>query len=590
MGISKRLALFVAFVLFFCYYDGVKCDEVAIRGVPSGATPPNEEKASKEDKTDKAANPVNAPTPPGGEGKDKGQEASVNLKGGASKEQAVKGGTVISATSGAGEAQTQTTFLQSKEKQQENKDSKDSATNKDSTNNANNTNNSNSVNNANNSNSVNSAKSASEEEHSVVKEITPKEEPPNEGNAKGKDGGTEKAGGLRSGSSSGVPNDVSKNVSNDVPKDVPNGVQNGVRNDLPNDPPKEEAPSKSTNEELYEELKKQNEEEKNADMNFLKILSIASSLFMQLVLFPSIFKMIRKKTTGEVDGLPYVVLLFSSFLWLVYGMLLNNSAIICPNLIGLVLGSFYSLMYHKYCKNMWLKQKLFSYYKICGFICFLLYAFLYLLTYEQYELFVGFMAFISSIVNFGAPLSYVQIVIKKKNSSLIPLEIATGSLVCSFLWVTYGFTIKDGFVIVPNLCGFILSLLQIALILLYSNKEAIVSYEDGDEVDFVTDGGGIRVNRKNRYAPTENHIFLSEFNIDAENRMGSAEVSTRGTTYGNSGNSSNMKSGNNPNGSFIDSAYDETSPLTGANFGSGAPRQGYLNRSGSLHQDSPLTF
>ncbi|GAB64935.1 MtN3/saliva family, partial [Plasmodium cynomolgi strain B] len=515
MGISKRLALFVAFVLFFWCYDRVQCDEGAMRGAPSGATPPNEEKAGIAANSGIAATtPGNGATTPGGEGKDKGQEGSANLKGGASKEQAAKGETATSPASGAEGAQAQTTFLQSNERQQA---SKDGGANKDNANSAN------SVSSATNKDNANSVNSATEEEHSVVKEMTPKEEPPNEGSAKGKDGAAEKAGALRSGGSSGGSSGEAKGISNGVTNDASNGASNGASNDASNGAPKEDAASKSTKEEFYDELKKQNEEEKNADMNFLKILSIASSLFMQLVLFPSIIKMIKKKTTGEVDGLPYVVLLFSSFLWLVYGMLLNNSAIVCPNLVGLVLGAFYSLMYHKYCKNMWLKQKLFSYYKICGFICLLLYAFLYVLTYEQYELFVGFMAFISSIVNFGAPLSYVQIVIKKKNSSLIPLEIATGSLVCSFLWVTYGFTIKDGFVIVPNLCGFILSLLQIALILLYSNKEAIVNYEDGEQVDFVTDSGGMHVSRKNRYTPTENHIFLNDFNLDPENKMGSSE-------------------------------------------------------------------
>ncbi|KMZ94722.1 hypothetical protein PVMG_02611 [Plasmodium vivax Mauritania I] len=525
--------------------------------------------------------------------KEQGQEASVNLKGGASKEQAAKGETATAAASGADGAQAQTTFLQSKEKPQGGKDSPSSASS------------SSSASSAKNANDSNSASSPTEEEHSVVKEMTPKEEPPKgespgEGGAKGKDSGAEKAGALRSGGGggSGGSGEV-KEVSKDAPNGASNNATNNAANDAANDAANHatnDVPSKGTDE-FYDELKKQSEEEKNADMNFLKILSIGSSLFMQLVLFPSIFKMIKKRTTGEVDGLPYVVLLFSSFLWLVYGMLLNNSAIVCPNFVGLVLGAFYSLMYHKFCKNMWLKQKLFSYYKICGFICFLLYAFLYVLTYEQYELFVGFMAFISSIVNFGAPLSYVQIVIKKKNSSLIPLEIATGSLVCSFLWVTYGFTIKDGFVIVPNLCGFILSLLQIALILLYSNKEAIVNYDEGEAVDFVNEGAAIHVSRKNRYAATENHIFLNEFGVDEENKLGSEEVaSTRGTTYGNSGSGSNVKSGNNANGSFFDLAYDETSPLTGTNFGSGfphgggAPRQGYLNRSGSAQQDSPLTF
>ncbi|VWU53390.1 MtN3-like protein [Hepatocystis sp. ex Piliocolobus tephrosceles] len=121
---------------------------------------------------------------------------------------------------------------------------------------------------------------------------------------------------------------------------------------------------------------------------------------------------------------------------------------------------------------MWLKEKLYSYYKICGFTCFMLYIFLYVLTYEQYELFVGFMAFTSSIINFGAPLAYIVI-----------LSLQATSLVCSFLWLIYGLTLKDGFIILPNLCGFILSLLQLILIFIYSNNKNIKNFSIDSEID-----------------------------------------------------------------------------------------------------------
>ncbi|CAD2085409.1 MtN3-like protein [Plasmodium vinckei lentum] len=307
-------------------------------------------------------------------------------------------------------------------------------------------------------------------------------------------------------------------------------------------------------------------EEKNSDLYFLKTLSIGSSIFMQLVLLPSVFKILKKRSTGESDGLTYIVLFFSSFLWLVYGILLNNSAIIFPNSVGLLLGLLYSIIYHVNCKNMWLKHKLYSYYKTCGTICFMLYIFLYILSYEQYELFVGFMAFISSIVNFGAPLSYIQTVIKKRNSSLIPLEISIGSLICSFLWLTYGFILKDVFLITPNLCGFVLSILQIALILLYSNKEVLANMDT--EIAYSE-------RNNNSTVIQENNVFFNEFNLDDDFKI--TEVPT------------------NLNHSIFDTPYDETSPLTG-HFDiqfkhSHLERQNYLNNSeNKKNNNSPVPF
>ncbi|SBS80510.1 MtN3-like protein [Plasmodium ovale] len=413
-------------------------------------------------------------------------------------------------------------------------------------------------------------------EHSVVKEITPQKEEVKEDQNKKTNADGERSGENVSSSSKAI-NSTRSNESNGSSDSI--GSTGNIGNTGSGGTPNEYIDL--TSKKIYEEMKNQNEEQKSSDMYFLKVLSIGSSIFMQLILFPSIFKILKRKSTGELDGLPYVVLLFSSFLWLVYGILLNNSAIVFPNLVGLLLGIFYSIIYHTNCKNMWLKQKLFSYYKICGFVCFLLYAFLYVLTYEQYELFVGFIAFVSSIINFGAPLSYIQIVIKKRNSSLIPMEIAIGSLICSFLWLTYGFTLRDGFLIIPNLCGFILSLVQVALILLYTNKETLsyndteICYNDTEICYNDTEICYNEGNKKKMIIP-ENNLFFNEFNIQGGNNKRS-EVST------------------NVNSSFFDLSYDETSPLTG-NFREGYnqqnnhPNQKYLNRSPSGEESPALTF
>ncbi|CRG94369.1 MtN3-like protein, putative [Plasmodium gallinaceum] len=373
-----------------------------------------------------------------------------------------------------------------------------------------------------------------EVEHSIVKEITPKKEEMEVENKR--------------------VNVVEQGNDNIPKKDIVSNNENSNSENEYID---------LTSKKIYEEINNNNNNHpKGSNLYFLKILSTSSSIFMQLILFPTIFKILKRKSTGELDGLPYLILFYSSFLWLIYGILINNSAIVFPNLVGLLLGILYSLVYHKNCKNMWLKQKLYSYYKICGLISFLLYALLYILSYEQYQTFVGFIASVSSIINFGAPLSYIQVVIKKKNSSLIPLEMTIGSLMCSFLWLTYGFTLRDAFLIIPNLCGFLLSLVQVILIVLYSNKEPL-NYVDNE---FNYNEGN------NKFVP--DNIFFNEFNLENEQKVDEVPTSVRE--------------------SFFDFSYDETSPLTGNYNTNGNKKnvqtENYLNHSESGELSTALNF
>ncbi|CRG98684.1 MtN3-like protein, putative [Plasmodium relictum] len=379
---------------------------------------------------------------------------------------------------------------------------------------------------------IKAEENSKEVEHSVVKEITPKKE---EIKIENKE--------------VNAPDQKNENIPQ-------NSKMNGSKNkNLENEY------IDLTSKKIYEEINKNNHP-KGSNLYFLKILSISSSIFMQLILFPTIFKILKRKSAGELDGLPYVILFFSSFLWLIYGILINNSAVVFPNLVGLLLGILYSVVYHKNCKSMWLKQKLYSYYKICGIISFLLYALLYILTYEQYQAFVGFIASVSSIINFGAPLSYIQVVIKKRNSSLIPLEMTIGSLICSFLWLTYGFTLKDAFLIIPNSCGFLLSLIQVILIVLYSNKEPL-NYIDNN---FNYNEGS------NKFVP--DNAFFNEYNLEDEHKIN--EIST------------------NNRESFFDFSYDETSPLTGnynVNYNEkDIKTENYLNHSETGELSTALNF
>lgn len=307
-------------------------------------------------------------------------------------------------------------------------------------------------------------------------------------------------------------------------------------------------------------IKKEPVQESN--LYFLQMLAFFSSIFMQLTSIPTVFKILKKKSTGELDGLAYVMLLYSSFLWLVYGMLIENTAVVLPNFSGLTLGFIYTVSYHKYCKNMWLKQKLYSYYKICGLVTFLMYVFIYFMTFEQYVLSAGLLASVSSVINFGAPLSSLREVIKKRDTASIPLEMTLGSLTCSFLWLLYGMTLRDAFLIIPNLGGFLLGLMQIVLIVIYANK---------DSMQFIVDESCFK-EEKDSYRPGGN--FYPDNIEDYDNKI--SDVST------------------SVHESFFDFTYDETSPLTSdANFilkQNVEKNENALKSATSIKEDTVLNF
>ncbi|SBT31525.1 MtN3/saliva family [Plasmodium ovale wallikeri] len=151
-------------------------------------------------------------------------------------------------------------------------------------------------------------------EHSVVKEITPQKEEVKEDQNK-----KTNADGERSGEN--VPS--SGKAMNSTGSNESSGSGGGSGNTGNGGAPNEYIDL--TSKKIYEEMKNQNEEQKSSDMYFLKVLSIGSSIFMQLILFPSIFKILKRKTTGDLVQVA-LILLYTNKETLSY-----NDAEICYN-------------------------------------------------------------------------------------------------------------------------------------------------------------------------------------------------------------------------------------------------------------------
>lgn len=72
-----------------------------------------------------------------------------------------------------------------------------------------------------------------------------------------------------------------------------------------------------------------------------------------------------------------------------------------------------------------------------------------------------------AIIMLGSPLEKVKVVIKTRSARALPVPLCCMCLVNTSLWLTFGLTTSDVFVIVPNCFGVVLCSIQVALCIVY---------------------------------------------------------------------------------------------------------------------------
>ena len=71
-------------------------------------------------------------------------------------------------------------------------------------------------------------------------------------------------------------------------------------------------------------------------MDYINIIGLAAAAMGGISLFPQLLKVLKTKSTQDISREMILILAGSIFLWLVYGILLNNLPIIIANFFGLI--------------------------------------------------------------------------------------------------------------------------------------------------------------------------------------------------------------------------------------------------------------
>lgn len=72
-----------------------------------------------------------------------------------------------------------------------------------------------------------------------------------------------------------------------------------------------------------------------------------------------------------------------------------------------------------------------------------------------------------AIIMLGSPLEKVKVVLKTKSARALPVPLCCMCLVSTSLWLSFGLTTNDMFVIVPNCFGVVMCSIQVALCVIY---------------------------------------------------------------------------------------------------------------------------
>lgn len=83
-------------------------------------------------------------------------------------------------------------------------------------------------------------------------------------------------------------------------------------------------------------------------MTILASLATITGVFLGLGSLPQAIKIFRTKSAKDIAPESYVIMVFGSFIWVLYGWELKNLPIVIPNILGIILATIILIGWHLY--------------------------------------------------------------------------------------------------------------------------------------------------------------------------------------------------------------------------------------------------
>ncbi|KAK1415878.1 hypothetical protein QVD17_31666 [Tagetes erecta] len=207
------------------------------------------------------------------------------------------------------------------------------------------------------------------------------------------------------------------------------------------------------------------------------ILGNIVSIGVYFAPIPTFISIYKNKSTMRFQALPYLVSLFSSLLWLYYALIKggNTFLLITINALGSLIELVYVIIFIVYA-TPYSKKQTFKILSTTMVVCLGIFLGSYFFLHgTDRAVAVGWICVGISVCVFASPLTIVFQVVKTKSVEFMPFPLSCLLTLSAIMWFAYGMYTKDMCVTVPNVLGFILGVIQIALYQYYKHKSKVIS-------------------------------------------------------------------------------------------------------------------
>ncbi|RLN54006.1 hypothetical protein BBJ28_00015423 [Nothophytophthora sp. Chile5] len=208
----------------------------------------------------------------------------------------------------------------------------------------------------------------------------------------------------------------------------------------------------------------------------LRVLTTCSSVLLNVSPWPEFARIHRQRTPGPLTVFPVVMLFCNSFMWTMYGFMVGQLfPLFATCSMGQCTCAGFIAVYYRWSPDRAAVRR----------VCFkagavMALAMLYVilgangLTNQSRESLVTTLGLLCIAVNiclYASPMDTMKRVVHTKSAASLPISLCAVNLLNGVLWVAFGLTEGDYFVLTPNAIGSVLSLAQVALYFTYCNTE-----------------------------------------------------------------------------------------------------------------------
>ena len=209
--------------------------------------------------------------------------------------------------------------------------------------------------------------------------------------------------------------------------------------------------------------------------SILSSLGTGVSIISALSPVPTMRTILTEKSIGEFSIIPYIVTFCQCILWISYAVLTPGKDQLIPvNILVLFFQFIYLLIFIRFSSADVGGDRRREILKAI-FIPFLGTASIVIIacivSQSSATKFLGVSCVVANMAAYGAPLTVVRTVIETRSVRYMPFLLSFVGTIAACIWTSWAFVVNDSFVLVPNLVGAILGIIQLAVYFKYKAIE-----------------------------------------------------------------------------------------------------------------------